>query len=246
MTRPPHEDDVLDSAGGMTLERPLEDWESCQRKLDCTKTRLLEAAGEVFAKRGFQAATIREICSRAGVHVGAVNYHFRDKDGLYAAVMEYSHTLSQRKFPNDLGVKANASVEERLEAFIRSLLLRMLSDGLPAWHGQLMAQEVSNPTAFVNAAMMELVRPTYVHLARIVHEMLHGSPPADETFDDLTFLCTISMFGQCVEHFIGRNFIQWFKPRTFDPLDIERIVESITRFSIAGINALRPAGADAG
>jgi AcrR family transcriptional regulator len=50
---------------------------------DDTQQRLLEAAGQVFAERGYEAATVREICQRADVNIAAVNYYFRDKERLY-------------------------------------------------------------------------------------------------------------------------------------------------------------------
>jgi AcrR family transcriptional regulator len=50
---------------------------------DPTREKLLEAAGQIFAEHGFQAATVREICSRAGANVAAINYYFGDKVELY-------------------------------------------------------------------------------------------------------------------------------------------------------------------
>ncbi|HIE32734.1 MAG TPA: TetR family transcriptional regulator, partial [Thermodesulfobacteriaceae bacterium] len=47
------------------------------------RERLLEIAEEIFAKRGFAEAGIREITSQAGCNVAAVNYHFGDKKKLY-------------------------------------------------------------------------------------------------------------------------------------------------------------------
>src|SRR3954470_16001878 len=47
-----------------------------------TKERVLSAALEVFAERGYQTATVEEIAERAGMTKGAVYYWFRDKEDL--------------------------------------------------------------------------------------------------------------------------------------------------------------------
>ncbi|HNV03425.1 MAG TPA: helix-turn-helix domain-containing protein [Vicinamibacterales bacterium] len=51
-----------------------------------TRERLLDAAERLFASRGFPGAFVREITEAAGANLGAVNYHFRSKAGLYAEV----------------------------------------------------------------------------------------------------------------------------------------------------------------
>lgn len=51
---------------------------------------LLESAGELFAKKGFAGTSIREIATKAGVNVAAVNYHFQSKENLYAEVFRYN------------------------------------------------------------------------------------------------------------------------------------------------------------
>src|SRR5207253_5288065 len=50
---------------------------------DEPRDRLLNAAGEVFAEKGFKGGTVRAICLLANVNVAAVNYYFRDKERLY-------------------------------------------------------------------------------------------------------------------------------------------------------------------
>jgi AcrR family transcriptional regulator len=47
------------------------------------RRRLLEAAGQIFAEKGFEGATVREIKDRAGVNIAAVNYYFQSKERLY-------------------------------------------------------------------------------------------------------------------------------------------------------------------
>ena len=51
-----------------------------------TRERLLDAAERLFAERGFAGTSVREITDAAGANLGAVNYHFRSKENLYAEV----------------------------------------------------------------------------------------------------------------------------------------------------------------
>src|ERR1700684_2138612 len=53
-----------------------------------TREHLLEAAGHVFAQKGFERTTAKEICERAHTNTAAVNYYFGGIEALYAAVME--------------------------------------------------------------------------------------------------------------------------------------------------------------
>lgn len=52
-----------------------------------TETKLLDAAEEVFAERGFRAASTSEIARRAQVNKTLIHYYFRSKEGLYQATM---------------------------------------------------------------------------------------------------------------------------------------------------------------
>ena len=55
------------------------------------RAQLVQVGREVFAEKGFQAATIREISSRAGANLAAVNYHFQGKDRLYIEAVRHAH-----------------------------------------------------------------------------------------------------------------------------------------------------------
>jgi AcrR family transcriptional regulator len=53
-----------------------------------TRQRLLDAAARVFARRGYQAATIEEIAEYAGYSHGAIYSNFKGKEELFLAVFE--------------------------------------------------------------------------------------------------------------------------------------------------------------
>lgn len=52
-----------------------------------TRGKVLEAAGALFAERGYEAATIRDIAKGAGMSTGAVFANFQDKSELFEAVL---------------------------------------------------------------------------------------------------------------------------------------------------------------
>ncbi len=53
-----------------------------------TRDRILAVARDLFTARGFDAVSIRDIVTTAGVNLGAVTYHFGSKEGLYHAAVE--------------------------------------------------------------------------------------------------------------------------------------------------------------
>ena len=55
-----------------------------------TRRRLLAAAAEVFAEKGFWEATHAEICRKAKANTAAVNYHFGTKECLYVEAWRHS------------------------------------------------------------------------------------------------------------------------------------------------------------
>ena len=55
-----------------------------------------------------------------------MNYHFRNKEGLYTAVLQHGLAGSLKRHPPDSGVDLGASPERRLHAFIHSFVQRLL------------------------------------------------------------------------------------------------------------------------
>lgn len=51
-----------------------------------TKNKILNAAEKLFAQKGFEATSLREITTEAGVNLAAIGYHFKSKEGLLGEV----------------------------------------------------------------------------------------------------------------------------------------------------------------
>ncbi len=119
---------------------------SASHATDDTPQRLLAAGAEVFGRLGYKAATVRAIVARAKANIGAVNYHFGGKLGLYTAVLKHCVASAIRRYPPDLDLPAGADAPQRLHAFIRATLLRLFADHDCAWHGPLMTREFADPT----------------------------------------------------------------------------------------------------
>lgn len=106
---------------------------SRRRPDDGTKERLLDAAAELFGQRGFDATSIREITEQAGANLAAVNYYFRTKQALFAAVINQQIAPLKERFHSI--AQSGHSPEEKLKGVFREYAVYLLHEepGLKAF-----------------------------------------------------------------------------------------------------------------
>jgi AcrR family transcriptional regulator len=205
-----------------------------------TRGRLLDAATAEFAERGYGGARIREIVARAGTNLAAINYHFGGKEALYAAVLEHHALRALTTHPTHAARGAGCSTaEQRLEVFIRGLLMRILDDDPAAMFTRLIAREMLNPTPALDKLAQSFARPQVEALCAIVAEIT-GAPPASEPVKR----CAISVASQCMNLHFQRHVLRRVFPEL--PLDVAA-VDALTRhilaFSLGGMKAAAAAAA---
>jgi AcrR family transcriptional regulator len=204
--------------------------------LDPTRAKLIAAAGEVFAEFGFQAATVREICQRAGANVASINYHFRDKLGLYTEVLRESMTANQGEIMQQ-SIAAAKTPEQALRLLIAGILRRMYSDDRPAWNFRIMAHEMAQPTPALSHVINEVLRPRYNQLRAIIGQILHLSPD-----HETTRLYAHSVIGQVIHYVHARPVIGilWPDLKLTQLKDRQLIANHIADFTLRNLRAVAP------
>ncbi|HQH71269.1 MAG TPA: CerR family C-terminal domain-containing protein [bacterium] len=138
------------------------------------RRRLLDAAGEVFAARGYHDATTLEICKKARINGAAVNYHFGGKERLYQAVLREAFERNHER-PPWIGIHNRAlPPEERLRSFIHALFFELLTRDRPAWHGRLIAREMVRPSEALPEVVDQSIRPIFVSLCDVIQQLAPG------------------------------------------------------------------------
>lgn len=198
--------------------------------------RLLDAAGPIFAAKGFHWTKIRDICARAGANVAAVNYHFGDKLGLYTEVLRYSISAAELS-PEVTSNAPGIPPEARLRGFVRMILDCVFNSSRPAWHMRLVLQEMSHPTPALSELIEEFIRPRYEILSTLIAS-INGEEPRSR----VTQFCAHSIVGQARHYLIASPVIGAVWPDlSFTAKDLDEIADHITAFSLAGIRAVSAA-----
>jgi AcrR family transcriptional regulator len=163
--------------------------------------------------------------------VAAVKYHFGDKEGLYMAVLRSVPDAQAQKYSAKAQSSKDATAEEKLRAYIQSLLGRVFDEGRPGWHTKIIARELSEPTRALDSLLEEVARPLHQELASIIRELLE-----EEVNDEAVRLCTLSVMSQCVYYQHSRSVIRRLYPeQRYGAEDIARLGDHITRFSLAAL-----------
>ena len=201
---------------------------------DPIKVRLLEAAGEEFACKGYDATRIRAICERARANLAAVNYHFGDKQQLYVAAVLHAHQCGFDASFDE--VSASITPAEQLRSFVHHFLSRVLAINNPNdWRHKLMVREMLHPTSASDVLIREAIRPKF---ERLHHIMRQFCPHAD---DRKLNVLAFSVIGQCLHYKMARTVNQrLIGQEAFDALDLDYLTEHISSFCLAAVGVAPP------
>jgi AcrR family transcriptional regulator len=202
-----------------------------------TRTRILDAAEELFMQHGFEGTSMRQLTSRAGVNLAAVNYHFGSKDALIEAV------LRRRLDPmNAARIAALAELEKESrapapEAIIRAFVgpsLRMIEDGRSGGRNfiRLLGRTYTDPAKGIRALIGQMYAPAMERYKRALQRAL-PQMPADELVWRMHF-----MFGTLAYTLAAPDTVQLIagcKPE--DRYDARLLEERLTAFLAAGLHA---------
>jgi len=197
---------------------------------DDARSRILDAAGPIFAEKGFQAATVREICSRAKVNLAAVNYHFGDKERLYVEAVKLAHIPSGD--PDELlEWPPGTPPEVKLRDHINGMLKRMLSERTP-WQRQLMNREILNPTFACRELVEDHIRARFGQLLDILEEILPADCPAHRHHQ-----IAFSIVGQALHYHVASDLVTVLvgEEELEAYYQIDQLVDHIAQFSLAAM-----------
>jgi AcrR family transcriptional regulator len=199
---------------------------------DDTPKRVLYAAGPIFAEKGYEAATVREICKAAGVNVASVNYHFGDKETLYLETIKLAHTLRLQQVPPPVWPDS-AAPEEKLRQIIHTMISRMLGTREMGWQTQLMMREMFQPTAACQHLVEEFIRPQHNVLLGVLDELL----PTDVEPHTRQQLA-LSIVGQCFLYRVAREFVELLIPKDEREKNyrMEQLAQHVTEFSLSALS----------
>jgi AcrR family transcriptional regulator len=198
--------------------------------MDDTHQQLLDAAGPLFAEKGFRATTVREICEAAKANQAAINYHFRDKENLYIECVRDAGQGCLSSVPMPVWPEGTPP-ETQLRDFVRMFLNRVVIDREPAWHGQLIMRELTLPTKACSEFVKDYARPNFEVLGRILRALL---PP--EVPERTRLMIGFSIVGQILHYRSARPVIVMLMgPEAFASLDVETLTNHITDFSLAAM-----------
>jgi AcrR family transcriptional regulator len=216
--------------------RPLEP-KVKQEEPEDTRAKLLQAAVHVFSERGYEGATVRNICQRAGVNLALVNYHFGDKLELYLAVIRYAVDAEAKMELLNHAVEQNADPCDALRQIIHGILERLCATARDRFGLLLrfMLKEMANPTPALGRLIEETIQPLYDRVRSLVGAILNLPMNHEKTR-----LCTHSIVGQ-VAHYshVQPVMSQLWPEMKMSPEQRAMVANHIADFSLAYLRAAR-------
>jgi len=201
-----------------------------------TRTRILDAAEELFMQHGFEGTSMRLLTAKAGVNLAAVNYHFGSKHALIEAVFRRRlDPMNAARIAELDKLEAETSAASP-DAIIRAFItpgLRLMADAKDGRNfTRLLGRTYTEPNKAVRQLIGQMYAPAMQRYKAALERAL-PQMPREELVWRMHF-----MFGTLAYTLAATDTVQLIagcKPE--DRYDARLLEERLTAFLAAGLNA---------
>jgi AcrR family transcriptional regulator len=201
------------------------------------KERLLDAAEELFAEKGFNGTSVRDITTQANGNVAAVNYHFGGKEKLYEEVfLRHMKAVTEIRLKTIKEVMSQTDHEITLEELLKEFSIAFLKPFLDEATGsrfiRLMIQEMTYPRLPKAMFIREIIEPTIKALGNALSRIIPDLEPKQ------VMLATMSLAGQLLHIIRIKEMFDIEELTSHQILNFDEIIEHIVDFTAAGIRSM--------
>jgi AcrR family transcriptional regulator len=200
-----------------------------------TKAQILEAAGEIFAEKGFGSATGKEIALRAQCNSAAVNYYYGGIEGLYAEVLVEAHRRLLTYDRLRALAEAPGAPREKLRTLIGTVVRTVVGPASAGWTLRVLSREVLSPSRAFPVLLQREILPKKRIVMKLVGQIL-GLPPDHPT----VARCCLNIIAPFLLLLVGnRQVIAQFLPGLESrPAMTDALVEHFQTFAEGGLSAI--------
>ena len=193
------------------------------------KEKILIAAMEEFADKGYRGATLRGIAGKIGVTAALVNYHYGSKARLADAVIEAERRAVSVPIAADLnGIVSDLSWRAALKGFIYRVIDVFTSDEVPnRYFAALYRQEAANVSDKVKSLHDTCLMPVYDQLEKLV---ALGVPAGDQYAPRLWALSLWNLvlaYALKDPHRVGAYIPEGLSPALFRTVAVDFMVDRV-------------------
>jgi AcrR family transcriptional regulator len=202
-----------------------------------TKDRILIAAEQLFAEKGYDAVTIREITSKARCNLSLVYYYFGSKKKLYLEVFKERWARRAKELHEAFFAAIDNFKPSTLDDVIRILTMTYLEKKMDTEHLQvhlqLISRELQKPTEALDFIFHDIIRPFFSRLEKLFRPFLNSQVKKEDVI-----LSLFNVFAQVVHFIHSRHVLPKLLERPFDLSTKELLIRHITAFSMYGMSGL--------
>ncbi len=204
-----------------------------------TREALLEAAAELFARRGYDGTTIEAIATRAGANKAMVSYHYGGKRKLYTALL--SEILGNASVRLDAVREWEAPPDQRMAAFIAAF--RELVRSRPSAPQLMLREAISG-----GRHMDRRVLPAFLRIFTVLQDILEQGTREGKFRAVNPVLTQVGLIGSLMFFFATETFRRRVVRELHidaGPMEAEDYIRHWREMMLGGL-AARPAGIETG